>query len=193
MNLIQKLGIVIIATGLALGSYAYVRERKADIVIEDIIIMAENKIENIPQRKKQVETFDKTNHIGLTEDDVLGIVTIPALDVKAPLTFGEDEEYLKYGVGLSHGTPGQKGNSVIGGHRNFIHARHFKFLHKLNKDDIFYIHTQDGKFKYKIVDVREVQPEDTWILRNRGGSTATLLTCTVDSKRRVVVFGELID
>lgn len=195
----QISGLILLSLGLIMGGLLLLSQQEAKVISTEMVTVAQNKFltmesgqDDIPIEKDDDLNTKTMVFKGLKEDDILGLVIIPSLNVKAPLTHGEDEAYLRYGVGLSQGTPGDIGNTVIGGHRNYKYSSYFKNLKNLRPDDTFEVITDSGRHRYRVFDVREVKPHEVWVMEDTEDSTATLITCTVDSKRRVVVFGKLV-
>lgn len=129
----------------------------------------------------------------------LGVFKIPKLNVSVNLYEGSDEQMRK-GVGHVPGTefPGEAGNSVIGGHRNYIYMHPFRHLDKMTSGDRIIIKSNGGDvYTYTVYEVFEVEPTDTWVLKNVEGRkyVLTLITCTpvMNPVKRLIVRAELTD
>ena len=90
--------------------------------------------------------------------------------------------------------PNEVGNLCIAGH-NYRNKKFFSKVPKMKNGDIIEITDLSGeKVKYKVYKKYTVDPEDvscTSQLTN-GKKIVTLITCTDDSKERVVVKAEAI-
>ena len=53
--------------------------------------------------------------------------------------------------------------------------------------------TKDGKYTYEVEESFIVDPEQVEVLENADYEKITLITCTIGSKRRVIVTGKLIE
>lgn len=88
--------------------------------------------------------------------------------------------------GLGSTPPGIVGNTVI-----FAHARKGLFgnLDQVKKDDQIYVLTEKGWFLYKIVDIKEVWPNQVEVIKETSSETLTLYTCSgfSDTKRLIVI------
>lgn len=129
-------------------------------------------------------------------DGAIGIVNIPAINVRSVIMEGVDQETLKYYVGWFPETnnPGDIGNFAIIGHNNNMYNKVFNDLSKLVDGDIIEIITLEETFKYKVVDKFEVYPRETYVLDgNNDRSEITVITCTNDSRKRTVIKGILLD
>lgn len=139
-------------------------------------------------------------------------VIIPKINVQLPLVFDVSstsenliQDALDDGVIHYPGTsiPGQKGNSAYFGHssNNIFNQGDYKFafvlLSRLVPGDIFYVTYEGIAYTYKVYDKRIVSPEETWVLGDVAGKTATaaLITCDPPGTtiNRLVVWGEQIN
>ncbi len=104
------------------------------------------------------------------------------------------EEYSKQALLTSvtkfyGGEPNKVGNFCIAGH-NYGSTNMFQNIKKLKvKDEIFLTDTNGNKFKYLIYDMYTVLPNETRCLSQKtdGKTELTLITCTPDSERRIIV------
>ena len=104
------------------------------------------------------------------------------------------EEYSKQALLTSvtkfyGGEPNKVGNFCIAGH-NYGPTNMFQNIKKLKvKDEIFLTDTNGNKFKYLIYDMYTVLPNETRCLSQKtdGNTELTLITCTLDSERRIIV------
>ncbi len=90
--------------------------------------------------------------------------------------------------------PGQPGNVVIVGHVSVADPQNlavFANLRRVSPGDVIEIESGLDRHRYIVRDVFEVDPTETWVLRSGPGATATLITCTEDLQRRLVVRAEL--
>lgn len=85
--------------------------------------------------------------------------------------------------------PNETGNCCIAGH-NFKNKNMFRNLKKLEIGDTFTISDNNiGKVEYEIFDIYTVFPKDTSCLNpeTENQKEVTLITCTSDSKKRIIV------
>jgi sortase A len=125
-------------------------------------------------------------------------LTIPKLNLSQAIVQGVDWEALKQGVGqLPNGVnPGDEtGNVVLAAH-NDIYGELFRHLDQLEPGDTFTIQTATNLYTYRVSEpYRIVMPDDVYVLENRQGATATLISCypyQVNDKR-IVIFADRID
>lgn len=84
--------------------------------------------------------------------------------------------------------PNEIGNFCVAGH-NFRNKNMFKNLKKVEiGDEIFLIDNKVGKVKYIVYEIDKVFPNDVSCLeQNSEVREITLITCTSDSKKRIIV------
>ena len=103
-------------------------------------------------------------------------------------------EYSNQALGVSvtkfyGGNPNEVGNFCIAGH-NYITKNMFHDLKKLDVSDTFtLVDTNNNKGIYQIYLVETVEPDETQCLSQKtdGKIEVTLITCTTDSSKRIIV------
>lgn len=105
----------------------------------------------------------------------LALLRIPALDLEVPVLRGTDEFTLNRGVGIIKNTslPGQAGNIGIAGHRDGF----FRGLKDIKKGDTIALVTFTGTSVYIVEQIRITDPNNVTVLKSRGKSSLTLVTC----------------
>lgn len=104
-------------------------------------------------------------------------------------------ETAKWAVGHHQGSanPGDSGNIVLSGHiRSPIkkEGNVFNRLPKLPIGELIVLHTEQGEYRYRVVDRRIVEPQEIEWMGPTAISTLTLITCYPDwiySHRLVVI------
>jgi len=120
----------------------------------------------------------------------VGAINIPSIDVNYPILSETSDKLLKVSVCKFWGcNPNEVGNLCIAGH-NYRNSKFFSKVLKLTVGDIVEITDLENRtLKYSVYDKFTVDPTDvscTSQLTN-GKKIVTLITCTNDSKQRVVV------
>ncbi|MGE6589989.1 class C sortase [Bacillus mycoides] len=127
---------------------------------------------------------NKSSHVDMLNiGDVMGYVEIPKIDVNLPIYQGTTEDVLTRGVGQLNESSlpvgGENTHTVLTGHRGLPSALMFTHLDKVEKDDIFYIHSLDKVLAYQVDQIKVVLPNETGdLLVVQGEDYATLITCT---------------
>jgi len=121
---------------------------------------------------------------------VVGIIEVPKLDLKYPVLEDGSKDAIEVSVAINVG-PGlnREGNTVIIGH-NYRNGTFFSNNKKLNKEEKIYITDKTGtKLEYTIFSIYTTTPEDSdYMDRDTGGKKEiTLVTCTDDTKSRIII------
>lgn len=114
-------------------------------------------------------------------------LSIPKLNIKGAAVSNQDNDLSKHLVHFG-GTaiPGEKGNAVIFGHSTLpqlFNPKDYKTIfataYKLEAGDEIFIQVQNAAYKYRVLNITIVDPEDTSIFeQNITDSFITLVTCT---------------
>lgn len=121
---------------------------------------------------------------------VIAKLEVPTINLETYILQKYSEETLNISVTKFWGTnPNTAGNFCIAGH-NFKNENMFRNLKKLKIGDrLFILDNKVGKVEYEIYDLYKVIPEDVSCLsqETNGKKEVTLITCTTDSKERIIV------
>ena len=165
-------------------------------------IMTEQSLNNLEQTDEfqesiiSIATKTLTNQAAKAEflPDVVGRLTILSANINHYVVFGATNKKLEYGPGYILGTslPGSGGNFAIAGHRTTYGAP-FGDLDKVQVGETIIFQTNTNQYKYQVIDVKIVSPEDNYVLENYGDDRITLTTChpKFSAKQRLVVIGQL--
>lgn len=148
-----------------------------DVMIQDPYSKPEIKKKEKKTQHKVLDALEKK--LG----EVLGYITIPAIDAKLPIYNGATEYQLQKGVGVLPGTSlpigGAGAHSVITGHRGLPSSKLFSDLPELKKGDKFFIDILGETHEYQVDQIKTVLPENISDLQLVPGKDyITLLTCT---------------
>ena len=165
-------------------------------------IMTEQSLNNLEQTDEfqesiiSIATKTLTNQAAKAEflPDVVGRLTILSANINHYVVFGATNKKLEYGPGYILGTslPGSGGNFAIAGHRTTYGAP-FGNLDRVQVGETIIFQTNTNQYKYQVIDVKIVSPEDNYVLENYGDDRITLTTChpKFSAKQRLVVIGQL--
>ena len=121
----------------------------------------------------------------------------PAQGISVYVLAGASGRTLAFGPGHQDGTPlpGERGNSVVGGHRD----THLAFLRHLKRGDTLRIQRADGAYvAYRVTELDVLDHRETWVMADHGGTRLTLVTCwpfdalSAGGPERYVVIAEAI-
>ena len=174
---------------------------KADnTIVEDKVLVAyldgepDENINEIRNQEQGEKSSTKNNQVVTTEDgskySAVATVSIPSLNLSYPVLSETNDELLKISPCKFWGpNPNEVGNFCIVGH-NYRNTKFFSKVPNLAMGETIKLTDMSGKtLTYKIYDKYTVDPTDvrcTSQLTN-GKKEVTLITCTNDSKQRVIV------
>ena len=106
---------------------------------------------------------------------LIGRLVIPRLGLSVVMIEGDDAKTLRRAVGHIPSTPlpGQAGNIAVTGHRDTF----FRPLRNIRADDIIAVTTLDGEYRYRVISIRVVSPDNVAVLNAAKGEILTLITC----------------
>ena len=106
---------------------------------------------------------------------LIGRIEIPRLRLSVVVVEGVDKTSLRRAVGHIPGTalPGEDGNVGLAAHRDTF----FSPLKDLKIKDEVQVSTLKGLFKYEVVSLRIVDPDNVGVLAPSGENLLTLVTC----------------
>ena len=151
-----------------------------------------------------LEMTDNNNYDMITSSDrlsgqtVAGIIEIPAIDLIYAIV--EGVEAWNIGVAIGHfkeSAPlGAEGNSGLAGHRGGISGPYFRDLDQLaSGDKVMVTDAYGGEYTYTVIESFVVEPTQTEVVMPLGkkGKFLTMITCTDNGTRRLVVRAQLKD
>ena len=133
------------------------------------------------------------------DSDILGYITIPAIDIKLPIYNGASTENMAKGATyLAHTSlpvGGKNTNCVIAAHNRYNGIYMFQRITELDEGDEIYITNLWETLVYKVTETKVIAPDDSrniYIQENR--SLVTLSTCYPypDNDKRYLVYAELV-
>lgn len=133
-------------------------------------------------------------------EDVMGVISIPKIDVMLPIYEGTTEEVLQKGIGHMEVGSSLTGEAdthcILAGHRGLPGKELFVRLGELEEGDLFYIEVNGETHAYQVCSIRVVRPEETeglGICKDR--DLVSLITCTPYgiNTHRLIVTGERME
>ncbi len=158
-------------------------EKTDEIQEKEIESREEKKQEDILENKEKIIEEYKGYR-------VIAKLEIPIINLETYVLQEYSNNSLNISVTKFWGAnPNEKGNFCIAGH-NFQNKNMFHNLSKLKKgDSIFITDNKKGKLEYNVYNVYKVLPENVSCLsqETNGKTEVTLITCTNDSKKRIII------
>lgn len=132
------------------------------------------------------------------QGETIGKITIDRIDLELLLIEGVDDGALGLGAGHMPDTalPGQSGNCVIAGHRNYTFGSMFNRLDEIAEGDSIIVELQGKRFTYTVTEVKIVDPDDLSVTKQDNSlREITLITChpVYSSAHRLIIKGELAE
>ena len=130
------------------------------------------------------------------EEEVFGVISIPALNLEMPLYLGATASHMAEGAAHLSQTSlpigGRNTNCVIAGHRGWNGADYFRYITELQPGDEVMITNLWETLTYRVTDTRIILPNEVeQILIQEGRDMITLLTChpyASGGKQRFLIF-----
>lgn len=188
MNKKQMTGIGLLIVGLILLSiplYAEWSQHKQVQALENALAIVH----------EQDGTVKKSREMPFSKEQLKNVMEleIPAIKLKEKVLDETNEENLSIALTqIKRGQIPEKGNFAIAGHRGYRGNRHFRQLPDVSAGDEVILHTAAKTYNYVVTEKRVVASDAVDVLADRKGKQEiTLVTCTIDGKKRIAVTGEL--
>lgn len=152
---------------------------------------SQKQMENTLDSKESLKQYPKEEIIQEYKGyDVAAKLKIPKIELETYILQNYSEAALNISVTKFWGANANEiGNFCVAGH-NFKNKNMFRHLKELEIGDELQISDNTtGKIEYKIYDIYQVEPEDISCLSQETNQKreVTLITCTNDSKKRIIV------
>lgn len=205
---------ILIITGIFLIIVAVFIKSNVEKKQNDLVNAYEDYISNIKNNKNEAHDslkFDSIkkeelqesnkklknlNNISVDMKNIIGILSIPKIDLNVTIAEGIENETLKYSVGHFEETamPGEIGNCSLVGHRSYTYGEYFNRLGEVEIGDTLIVKTDTDVYTYKVNEIKVVEPEEVSVLDQHDKREITLVTCTPIriATHRLIVKGELI-
>ena len=132
------------------------------------------------------------------EDEIIGVLEIPAMELTMPVYLGASDAHLATGAAVLGNTSapigGDNTNSVIAGHRGWRGADYFRHIDRLQIGDTVTLTNLWETLTYTVADIQIIQPHEVDKIKiQQGHDLLTLLTChpyASGGRQRFVVYCE---
>lgn len=179
------MGITFVVLSIGLTSYSNIKYNQL------INSFQENK--DYLASLEQIKEHDEKTDYKITED-MIGIIEIPSINLQYPIMEGTDKNVLNKAVGhfKVSALPGEGSNMTLIGHNNFILAEPFKKLDKVKKGELVKIITTTDVYNYEVTKIYTTDAYDKDVVKKSEDTKVTLITCTNDASKRLVVEAILV-
>ena len=132
------------------------------------------------------------------EDEIIGVLEIPAMELTMPVYLGASDAHLAAGAAVLGNTSapigGDNTNCVIAGHRGWRGADYFRHIDRLAVGDTVTLTNLWETLTYTVADIQIIQPHEVEKIKiQQGRDLLTLLTChpyASGGRERCVVYCE---
>lgn len=127
-------------------------------------------------------TYDTEEDI--LNDDVLGILTIEKIGLKAIVKEGSTKDILVDYIGHISETSKYDGNIGLAAHNRLNNYSYFARINELGQGDIITYKTKFGTKDYKVNNLKVIYETDWKPLEEDGTNKLTLITCIADKRNQ---------
>lgn len=145
-------------------------------------ILNQQNYQEFGNNKKLVNNIsfeNKENQI-LFQDNIIGILEIPKLNVKAPIKDGTTQDIMNKYVGHFKESNYWNGNVSLASHNSGTNAHYFEKINLLEQNDEIYYKTKKGTKIYKVQSINKIKSTDWSMINsveNTNQNTINLVTC----------------
>ena len=116
------------------------------------------------------------------DDEIIGVLEIPAMELTMPVYLGALDDHLAAGAAVLGNTSapigGDNTNCVIAGHRGWRGADYFRHIDRLQIGDTVTLTNLWETLTYTVADIQIIQPHEVDKIKiQQGRELLTLLTC----------------
>lgn len=180
------IAVCIIYLEIKIKNEKKIEEKNNDYKAKLVVLEDSEEKENVEEVKYYPKEYVEENYKGYK---VIAKLEIPKIDLKT-LVIDYSEQALNISATKFWGcSPNEIGNFCIAGH-NFKNKNMFHNLKELELGDTLWVKDNKvGCIEYVIYDIYTVLPSDTRCLSQNtdGDREVTLITCTSDSKKRIII------
>lgn len=202
-----KIGILGVVVGIAIISISYFNEKRDyafeymynelfasnEVKEETNNVFEEEKKEQKEEKKKEEEKPKETKKETQQTNYYIGKLEIPKIGLDRGFVSKDSKDNnVDKNITIikeSQFPDVQGGNLIIAGHSGTGPLAFFNDLYKLTKGDRVYVHYNNKKYAYKIVNIyKQKKTGKIKIYRNKKKTTLTLVTCTNNDKNTQTIY-----
>jgi len=177
--------------------YKYYLDRNEDIKVEEFYEkqeeITETPTDNETTEENKTEEKQETNN-----EEYVAVIKIPKINLEKGLYAKESRlNNVNKNIQIikeSSYPNVEKGNFILAGHSGNAMTSYFRKLDKVSIDDEVSIFYGGVEYKYKVVNIYDIEKTGTAnIVRNAEKTTLTLITCRHNTNKQIVVICELVE
>lgn len=152
------------------------------------------KNKNVNVAVKEVLTEEELDELDMRENNNIGNLEIPKINLKADIAEGIDLDTISSYIGHFSNSSVWDGNIALASHNRGSEVKHyFENIDKLGKGDVIIYRNEIGERRYKVYSIREIEYTDWSVTENTEENIITLITCITNKPElRLCVQGKLI-
>lgn len=160
------------------------------IIVVALLMFVNYKCNNKLADIEDIETDPKFENItydteeDISQDDVLGILTIEKIGLNVTVKDGSDSNTLLKYVGHIEETAMYDGNIGLAGHNRGNNCSFFARLNELKEGDILTYKTKFYTRDYKVTSKKVIYETDWSMLNTTQNNKLTLITCIKDKRNQ---------
>ncbi len=178
--------------------YNYFLDKEEDFKIEEFYKEQEKINTNMVEEIKEEESQHKQNESKDKKVNYVAVIKIPKLSLEKGLcSKGSSCNYVNRNIQILNEADypdKENGNFILAGHSGTGRYAYLKNANKLEKDDSISIIYGGFEYKYRIVNIYEIEKTGTAnIVRNKEKNTLTLVTCKHNTNKQIIIISELVE
>lgn len=189
--------LLILIGGCIVGGkylYNYCLDKVEDIKIQEFY----NEQENINIEADEETPTEKEETTTETKIDYVAVLKIPKINFEKGLcdkgTWCNNVNRNVQILDEASYPNIENGNFILAGHSGSGRTAYFRNVDKLKIDDEIIVIYKCYEYKYKIVNTYDIEKTgNANIIRNKGKTTLTLITCRHNTDKQIIVISELIE
>lgn len=136
------------------------------------------------QTDSNYENVTYNQEENILDEDVLGILTIEKIGLKATVKEGSSNEILENYIGHIENTSLYDGNIGLAGHNRGYANSYFARINELENGDIITYQTKFYTRQYKVDNIQAIFETDWSLLENTQENKLSLITCIANKKNQ---------
>lgn len=170
----KKILIILLITTFIVGIGIIYYEKNYDaklVQVQDI--KTDPKLENV--------VYESREEIN---EDIIGILEIKKINLKATVKEGSTSEVLKDYIGHIEQTPKYEGNIGLAAHNRGYEHSYFARLNELEVGDTVEYRTKFYKREYRVQSINTIYETDLSVLENTDTNMLTMVTCITNKRNQ---------
>lgn len=191
--------LILLGVGIIGGKYLYnfIQDKKEEQLI-DTFYEEQEEIEEDTNEDVEEDTTPEVTSTNPSTVNYIAVIKIPKLGLEKGLcSKGSYCNNVNRNIQIlneSDYPDKEKGNVMLAGHSGNGRVSYFKNLYKLTTNDEVNIFYNGSEYKYKVVNMYDVEKTGTAnIVRNAEKNTLTLITCRHNTNKQIIVICELVE